>query len=62
MQSCKRATELMSQQLDRELSASEKLGLKMHLLMCRHCRKCEQQLGIIHQLCARRGDTPPDGE
>lgn len=60
MQSCKRATELMSQRLDRELSTSEKLGLRMHLLMCRHCRKCEQQLDVIHLLCARRGDTPSE--
>lgn len=57
MQSCKRATELMSQQLDRELSGSEKFSLKMHLLMCRHCRKCDTQFKVLHQLANARSKT-----
>ncbi len=57
MQSCKRATELMSQQLERELSASEKLGLRMHLMMCRHCRKCDTQFKVLHRLAHARSQT-----
>ncbi|GAA0787223.1 zf-HC2 domain-containing protein [Marinobacterium sediminicola] len=54
MQSCKRATELMSQQLDRELKMNEKLSLRMHLMMCRHCRKCDEQFKVLHQLASSR--------
>ncbi|GAA0681202.1 hypothetical protein GCM10009104_02180 [Marinobacterium maritimum] len=57
MQSCKRATELMSQQLDRELSGSEKLSLKMHLFMCRHCRKCDAQFKVLHRLASARSQV-----
>lgn len=60
MQSCKRATELMSLQLDRQLSLSEQAGLRLHLLMCRHCRRCKAQLQLLHRLAARRsGEEPP---
>jgi len=57
MQSCKRATELMSQQLDRELSTSERLGLRMHLMMCRHCRKCDAQFKVLHELSSVRSQA-----
>lgn len=57
MQSCKRATELMSQQLDRELTTSERLGLRMHLMMCRHCRKCDTQFKVLHELALARFRT-----
>lgn len=62
MQSCKRATELMSQQLDRELLASEKMSLRMHLFMCRHCRKCNTQFRVLHDLASARSRDGKDGE
>ncbi len=57
MQSCKRATELMSLQFERVLSSSEKLGLRMHLLICRHCRKCDAQFKVLHQLARARSQA-----
>lgn len=57
MHSCKRATELMSQRLDRELSGHERLGLRLHLMMCRHCRKCDSQFKLLHQLGRARSET-----
>lgn len=62
MQSCKRATELMSQQLDRELSGREKFSLRMHLLMCRHCRKCDVQFRVLHDLASARSQTDGTAE
>ncbi len=58
MQSCKRATALMSQQLDRPLSTSEKFSLRVHLAMCRHCRKCDAQFKVLHQLAQARSHDP----
>jgi len=36
--SCKRATELMSQEQDRDLTFAEWTALKTHLAICRGCR------------------------
>lgn len=47
MISCRRASELMSQQLDRPLSFSEKARLRTHLLICRSCPKTLEQFEIL---------------
>ena len=36
--SCKRATELMSEEQDRDLSFQEWTALQAHLVICRGCR------------------------
>ncbi|HEY7238199.1 MAG TPA: zf-HC2 domain-containing protein [Burkholderiales bacterium] len=36
--SCKRATELMSQEQDRDLSFQEWTALQAHLVICKGCR------------------------
>lgn len=53
---CKRATELMSLRIDRPLTTLETASLRMHLLMCRYCRRCESQLQMLHRITARRRD------
>lgn len=49
MISCRRASELMSQQLDRPLSLSEKARLHTHLFICRSCPKTLHQFEILRQ-------------
>jgi len=56
---CKRATELMSLRIDRPLTALESASLRMHLLMCGYCRRCDSQLEMLHRITARRRE---DGE
>jgi len=51
---CKRATELMSLRLDRELTMVEKSSLRLHLTICRYCRRCEKQIEILHRITAGR--------
>lgn len=51
--SCRRATELLSQQLDRELSAEERAALKAHLLICRGCRAVDGQFRFLRQALRR---------
>lgn len=48
MLSCKDATQLISQGLDRRLSLPERMGLRLHLLICRGCRATEQHLAFLH--------------
>ncbi|GGB86093.1 hypothetical protein GCM10011352_09970 [Marinobacterium zhoushanense] len=59
---CKRATELMSLRIDRELTLAEKSSLKLHLLICRYCRRCEKQMDILHRITARRREKGEEEE
>lgn len=58
MMNCKEATQLMSQDLDRKLSLVERLGLKLHLLICKGCRATGRHFAFLHA-AARRIGTPP---
>jgi hypothetical protein len=60
MLSCKEATELMSQEQDRPLSLAERLGLRLHVLICAGCRNYRRQMNVLRAACRRfgGGDTP----
>jgi predicted anti-sigma-YlaC factor YlaD len=49
MLTCQQATQLMSSRLDHEMPVTKKMNLKFHLLMCKSCRRCDDQLDLIHQ-------------
>jgi hypothetical protein len=44
MLKCKHASQLISQSLDRRLTMRERWSLKLHLLICRFCRRFSDQL------------------
>lgn len=44
---CRKASELLSQAQDRDLSGTERLALYLHLGMCRHCRNFSRQMKIL---------------
>src|SRR5262245_42453244 len=48
--SCKRASELISAAMDRELNARELLSLRVHLLICSYCRRFRRQLEVLRRL------------
>lgn len=45
MLSCKQASRLVSQSLDRRLNWRERLSLKLHLAICDACRQFSRQIG-----------------
>jgi len=47
MLSCQSASRLVSQSLDRPLHWQEKLALRFHLAICRHCRRFVKQLNQL---------------
>lgn len=53
MMSCKKATHLMSQQLDRKLSARETVALKFHLMMCTGCTNFKDNMSLLRKACER---------
>lgn len=60
MLTCKDASKLMSQSLDRRLGLMEKAGLRFHLLICKSCQLAYTQLNFLHQLCKRIAAKPDD--
>ena len=49
MMSCQQATRLISESQDRTLSLSEKMTLKMHVLMCAGCKNFSLQIPFLSQ-------------
>lgn len=55
MLNCKQASQLISQGLDRELSLRERFGLKLHLLICKYCKRFSQQLKQLYVAISSMG-------
>jgi predicted anti-sigma-YlaC factor YlaD len=51
--SCKEASRLLSQSLDRDLSLGEHARLRLHLTLCDACRNFNQQLKQLRQAVAQ---------
>lgn len=56
MLSCKEATRLMSQELDRPLGLSERIGLRLHVLICTGCSNFRRQMGAMRAFCRHYGE------
>ena len=44
---CKQAARLQSEGMDRKLPFAEQLGLRLHLFLCKWCRRYGQQLKFL---------------
>ena len=44
---CQQATRLQSEAMDRRLSFFEKFGLRLHLILCKWCRRYGEQLRFL---------------
>ena len=60
MLTCKEASQLMSQSYDRKLGLLERLGLKVHLLICDTCRKVYRQLDFLHRFSRKVAAEPEE--
>ena len=49
MRTCKEVARLISEGLDRELPLLDRIGVRFHLFICRHCRCFRDQLHVLHQ-------------
>ena len=56
MLSCKEASRLLSQGLDRRLGFAERLGLRLHLLICDGCTNFGKQVAFLRKAMARLAD------
>ena len=50
MFNCKEVTRLISDTMDREIPFHRRMGIRIHLLMCRFCARYLKQLRTIREL------------
>ena len=48
---CREAMRLHSRSLDEPLPVMARLGLRIHLLLCRWCRRCTHQTSFLRSAC-----------
>jgi len=53
MLSCKDVTRLLSESMDHSLPLGKRLGVRLHLLICRFCARYERQLLLIRETVRR---------
>jgi hypothetical protein len=49
MLSCKEVTQLISESMDRSLPLGKRIGVRIHLLICKFCARYRRQLLLIRE-------------
>lgn len=57
---CRDASRLQSEALDRPLSTPQRIGLRIHLFLCRWCRRYGSQLRFLRQAAQKSRQPLPD--
>ena len=50
MFNCKKVTYMVSESLDRELPFVQRMGIRMHLLMCKFCSRFRRQMLALSKI------------
>jgi len=58
--SCKQATRLQSDALDRKLPFPQRFGLQLHLLLCKWCRRYGKQIRFLRDAAHEHTDELAD--
>ena len=56
MMTCSEAAQLISEQKDHDLGFKDRMGLRMHLLMCRMCKAYKNKLDMISRFARQAGE------
>ncbi|MBW1754169.1 MAG: zf-HC2 domain-containing protein [Deltaproteobacteria bacterium] len=62
MFNCKAVTRMVSESLDRKLSFYQRMGIRMHLLMCKLCSRYRRQLLLLRETIRRQTASSEDIE
>ena len=57
MLSCRNVTQLISESMDTSLPIGKRIGMRLHLLMCKFCSRYERQLLLIRETVRRFAAT-----
>ena len=61
MLSCRDVSQLVSESMDRKLSMSQNIEIKMHLFMCKFCSRFKKQVFSIRQAIRDNADLIGEG-
>ena len=50
MGNCKKVTQMVSESLDRKLPLHQRMGIRVHLFMCKFCSRYRKQLMILREV------------
>ncbi len=50
MGNCKKVTQMVSESLDRKLPLHQRMGIRVHLFMCKFCSRYRKQLLILREV------------
>lgn len=59
---CRQASELQSQALDNPLPARKRVGLWIHLRLCKWCRRYGAQIRFLREACRHDHEHPVAGK
>src|SRR5512141_578436 len=57
MLSCKDVTKLLSESMDRSLPIGKRIGVRLHLLICKFCARYERQFFLIRETARHLATT-----
>ena len=61
MKNCKQTSLLVTQSMDRRLTWSERLGMRIHLAMCDNCARFVKQMRLIREMLDSEDDAVQPG-
>jgi len=62
MFSCKEVTQMVSESMDRDLPRYQRIGIWIHLMMCKSCSRYRQQLMSLRRVLRSEGLHDEDSE
>jgi len=60
MYNCKRVTYLVSESLDRKLPLYQRMGVKIHFMMCKFCLRYQEQLLFLRKTAHLYSESSED--
>ncbi|MFZ0481850.1 MAG: zf-HC2 domain-containing protein [Desulfobacterales bacterium] len=62
MFNCKKVTQLLSESLDRNLPLYERMGIRIHLMMCKFCSRYKEQLLFLRKTARLYSESSEDSD
>jgi len=62
MYNCKRVTYLVSESLDRKLPLSQRMGVRIHFMMCKFCTRYQEQLLFLRKAAHLYSESSEDSD
>ena len=59
---CKEVTRMVSESLDRKLPLYQRIGIRIHLLMCKFCSRFKKQLLFLRETIRQHVERDKDTE